>query len=443
MLGAIATWGLRFAAVVCGVMLLAATTRAQSSSEPGIHLGVATCSGSNCHGAMERPPGSAVPGDEFIIWSKRDKHRQAYTVLLEPRAVHMAQAIGLPDAAHQTLCLNCHADNVPPDRRGREFQLSDGVGCEACHGGASGWLGIHISGASHQQNVAAGLYPTDQPVARAEKCLSCHFGDSTRFVDHRLYGAGHPRLAFELDTYTAIEPAHFVVDQSYIDRKGRVGDVQVWAAGQAIALRRRMDALLDPRHVPHGLFPEFALFDCQSCHHPYDSLHAPLPSAGGLGPGTVKLYDANALMLGLAASRAAPEAARALAAHMLALDRATTENWPTVQKEAAAVRQIAGDLAPLLGSYDFTPDDMQALFEAQIRLGTASGDWRFSHGEQITMALEAIVANLKTAGYVGDEQAEAMTDALGPLYRSFLNDEFFRPSAFAKALKSLQLAPER
>src|SRR5262245_22809370 len=172
------------------------------------HIGVASCSGSNCHGATERPTASAVPGNEYLIWSKRDKHRNAYAVLLEERAVRMARALGLPDAVNQSLCLDCHADNVPAAQRGRQFQLSDGVSCEACHGGAADWLGPHISGAGHRANVAAGLYPLEQPVARAEKCLGCHYGDGKRFVEHRLYGAGHPRLGFELDTYTAIEPAH-------------------------------------------------------------------------------------------------------------------------------------------------------------------------------------------------------------------------------------------
>ena len=410
----------------------------QTTLPLGIHLGVATCAGSNCHGALERPPGSYVRGNEYLIWSKRDKHRQAYTVLLQEPAIRMARALGLPDAAHQKVCLDCHADDVPPQLRGAQFQISDGVGCESCHGGASGWLGIHISGATHQQNIAAGLYPTDQPIARAEKCLSCHFGGSNKFVTHRLYGAGHPRLTFELDTYTAMEPAHFVVDQSYIARNGRVTDLQLWATGQAVALVKQMDALIDPKNAPHGPFPEFALFDCQSCHHAYQPLHGPRPTDTGLGPGTVKLYDASAVMLHVAAARVAPAAAKSLAMHMLALQKASTEDWPAVQREAAAVRAIARSLVPLMAHYNFTREDMAALFKAEIALGTGPDNWQYSHAEQITMGLEALVTNLKSSGYVEDGQADAMTTALGKLYMSFPTEESFRPELFAKALKSLQ-----
>ena len=90
------------------------------------------------------------------------------------------------------MCLDCHADNVAVERRAKGFQLSDGVGCEACHGGAVNWLGQHISGAAdHGANLLAGMYPSEDPVARARLCLSCHFGTADRFITHRIMGAGH------------------------------------------------------------------------------------------------------------------------------------------------------------------------------------------------------------------------------------------------------------
>ncbi len=47
---------------------------------------------------------------------------------------------------------------------------------------------------THDQNLAEAMYPTDQPLARAELCISCHFGNERKFVDHRMMGVGHPRL---------------------------------------------------------------------------------------------------------------------------------------------------------------------------------------------------------------------------------------------------------
>jgi len=99
-----------------------------------------------------------------------------------------------------------------------------------------------------------------------------------------------------------------------------------------------------------------------------------------------------------------------------------------VQREAAALREIARNLVPVVAHREFTRDDMRALFEGQIALGTSADDWQFSHGEQITMALEAIVTNLASAGYLEGGHADAMTDALAGLYKSFGDEQNSAPT---------------
>jgi hypothetical protein len=422
------------------IWAIAGHAEAQLRGDDGIHLGVASCAGNNCHGAAERNSGSSVAQNEYLIWSKSDKHHRAYTVLLEERGVRIARNLGLGNAASADMCLGCHTDPAPPTKRGPRFQVSDGVGCEACHGGASPWLGIHISGARHSDNLAAGLYPTEQPAARAEKCLSCHIGDpadDNRFVTHRIMGAGHPRMGFELDTYTAVEPKHFVVDQRYIERKGPVNDVQVWAVGQAIDLTKRMGALLEPKRAPKGIFPELVLFDCQSCHHPYNSLSGEGYTTG-LVPGSVKLYEANVIMLRVLAARLAPTAARALSSQMLALQRASGESWGAVQHEAYEVRRLANALLSTLSSHDFTRDDMNALADGIIALGLTGEGMHYSEAEQATMALASILSAVKSSGDLSDDQLTAMTKAMNGLYGSFAADETYRHDPFVKALREFR-----
>ena len=45
------------------------------------------------------------------------------------RSKRIAKISGLADAATAPLCLDCHADNVPPGLAVRNSQLSDRVGC--------------------------------------------------------------------------------------------------------------------------------------------------------------------------------------------------------------------------------------------------------------------------------------------------------------------------
>jgi hypothetical protein len=411
---------------------------AQAPSPEDVHLGVASCAGNNCHGAVEPFKTSRVAQNEYLIWAQKDKHSKAFTVLREDRGKSIAANLGLPDAEHAEICLNCHADNVPPARRGPQFQLSDGVGCEACHGGARNWLGIHISGVGHAANLAAGMYPTDQPLARAERCLSCHVGDDKRFVTHQIMGAGHPPMGFELDTYTAIQPAHFRVDADYVERKGRPNDMQIWAVGQAVDIGKRMVEMLDPKNAPKGLQPELALFDCQACHHPTDQVQWRARVSTGLPPGRMRIYDATAVMLRVIAMRTAPDAATRLRDHLLALHRATTEDWAVVQREAAIVRQAADELVPLMARHDFTRDDAKALAAGVIQTGISGDDLDYSAAQQQTMALASILTSMKSLGFADDAQVKTMNQALGGLYDAVQSDEAYRPDIYVQALRNFQ-----
>jgi predicted NAD-dependent protein-ADP-ribosyltransferase YbiA (DUF1768 family) len=435
-------YGFLRAIAMPALVLVAAAAAASAQAPPGnsVHLGVASCAGSNCHGAIQRSRDSHVPQNEYLIWAKSDKHHQAYAVLLGARSRRIARNLGLADAATAPLCLNCHADNVPPERRGPQFQLSDGVGCEACHGGASTWLGVHISGATHRQNLAAGLYPTEDPVKRANKCLACHFGDPAdpqRFVTHRIMGAGHPRMGFELDTYTMAEPAHFVVDKTYVARKGPVDDARVWAVGQAVALALHSRAFSTPSLAQKGLFPELVLFDCQACHHAYDWRQSEPPAVTGLPTGWPPLDDAGAVMLRLIAARVAPAEAAALGREIVALRRATTASWSAVIRQAQGIEGLAGGLVPEVADHRFTPAEDEALARAVIALSASPQGSRFSTAEQATMALASLASALKMSGSLDPQQAAAMARAMQGLYAAFA-DETYRRAAFLAALKDLQ-----
>jgi hypothetical protein len=382
--------------------------------------------------------GSVVAQNEYIIWSRRDKHSKAYAVLSDERSLRIAKNLGLGDPRTAQICLSCHADDVPADRRGPQFQISDGVGCEACHGGARSWLGVHISGGSHADNLKAGMYPTDQPQARAVKCLSCHMGDESKFVTHQIMGAGHPRMGFELDTYTAAQPAHFVVDKDYVERKGPVNDVRVWAVGQAEALVRYMDAVIDPKHAPTGLFPELVLFDCTACHHSMSELRWQSRPSAGLPPGLPPLNDANALMLRIIAQRVAPNAAKPLGDSILALHKASTQNWASVQREARALRGQAAELVPIVAQHDFTRDDMRALADGIVAAGIDRDAADYPGAEQATMALASIATAMKANGYASEAQAKAIATSLNGLYETLAKDDTYNPASFISALRDFQ-----
>src|SRR5262249_51750565 len=171
-------------------------------------------------------------------------------VLLSDRSKEIAKKLNLPRPPHLTTeCLDCHTHN--PRQYEKGFRISDGVACEACHGPAERWLKSHVEpDATHAKNLANGMYPTNDDVARPRLCLSCHLGTEQKFVTHKIMAAGHPRMSFELDTFTAIGPAHFRIDADWQERKGSWNGVRAWAIGQAVAAQELMALLRGPRGRP-------------------------------------------------------------------------------------------------------------------------------------------------------------------------------------------------
>lgn len=413
--------------------------RAQDVAK-NVHLGVTSCAGSTCHGSVEPWPKSNVLQNEYVTWQRQDRHAKAYEALLGDLAKRIARNLGLEAAQSADVCLDCHADNVPKTERGATFQLSDGVGCEVCHGGSVGWIGVHLSRQGHQANVAAGMYPTDDPVARARLCLSCHLGDERKFVTHRMMGAGHPRMPFELDTFTALQPAHFKIDDDYRQRKAVSRDVQTWAIGQAMALQRFLDLLLSPERGHDGIFPELVFFDCHACHHPMTQLRWQPRGGTKLPPGIVRLNDSGLIMLRLVAGRLDPELGQTLFKRTLELHQASTQGREATLAVARELRQLTDKLVALFAAHKFDAADLKALLVDLTHEGLKGEYLDYLAAEQATMALGTVLHAMQAGKLAGAEALERMGAALEACYKAVEKDAVYDPAAFVEALKRFEAA---
>ncbi|MGJ8693602.1 MAG: cytochrome c family protein [Thalassotalea sp.] len=262
------------------------------------HLGVASCAASMCHGSAIPRSGSDVLQNEYVVWSKHDAHAQAYQTLLTPASKKIADKLGLAKAHQAKVCLDCHADNIQKTQQGEKFQLSDGVGCEACHGGGEHYISSHTNTKlARDEKILNGLLAIDRPQVRANICLSCHLGNKDKFASHDIMGAGHPRLAFELDTFGILQPLHYVVDDDYKAKKWFGNSYITWLYGQFSASRVTLNLIENKLMNKTSLFPELSLFDCHSCHHPMDNIKWNKTKGQGFKPGTVRLNDGNLKML--------------------------------------------------------------------------------------------------------------------------------------------------
>jgi len=403
------------------------------------HLGVVTCAGSTCHGATRPFQNAAINQNEFVIWQRKDKHARAYKVLLNDQSKRIARNLGLKAAHEAKICLDCHSDNAAEDLRGKRFQLADGVGCEACHGGSKRYLGPHVSGENtRQQNLDVGMYPTETPESRALLCLSCHLGTDDKFTTHRIMGAGHPRISFELDTFTELQPAHYKIDEDYRKRKQVFSGVQVWAIGQLIAVERFLKLLASPKYRGIGPWPELAFYDCHACHHPMsDRRWRPRELTRALGPGVVRLNDANFLILSQIAGRLGPDLGERFKRAVEDLHKATIKDQASVQAAAARLGEVTADLRGVLVQHSFSAADMKAMLQVMASEG-ASGEYNdYGAAEQAVMAMASIKDVLEqTESLTASEKAD-LTAVMSRLYAVLEDPDKYRPEQLSTVLQTL------
>ncbi len=398
---------------------------AQIRDEPYVHLGVSTCGSGPCHGRFDPAPTGNVALNEYTIWQNRrlDPHSGAYASLDSEQGRAIAAKLGLASPLTAQECLDCHADNVAPERRGPEFQLTDGVSCEACHGGAEPWVDSHAEmGATHRDNLAKGMYATESPLSRAEICVSCHVGTSSQLATHAMMAAGHPRLTFELETSTANQNPHFVVDDDYRARKGNIESFNLWISGQLVAASRNLQLVKSHLYAGNGVFPELALFDCDACHHGIDDLRWSRVNVGpDIAPGTPRLQKQHLLMVEAATMVLEPAAAAELkrtieafaasgdrgeAAVTAAADRLLA--WIDARKEAWATRV-------------YERAQIQAVRKQLIAMAVAGRLADFASAEQAVLSIQGFTLSLG--------QTPAQRAALDRLFDAALPDTY-RPGAF-------------
>ena len=405
------------------------------------HLGVASCASSVCHGSAQPFKESHVEQNEFALWQQFDPHAtKAYQALTGEAGQAIARKLGLGDATTAKVCLDCHMDNVPEAQRGEKFQVSDGIGCEACHGGAEQWINSHADrSVAHADNLAKGLYPTEDPVKRAELCLSCHMGTPDRMITHRIMGAGHPRLAFELDTFTWLNP-HYKIDADYIERKGDWNGLRDWGVGQGVAAANLLDTLLDDHAGWQGIFPELVLFDCHACHKPMSGKSWGPRQGTGLGPGEVRLNDSNLVMFRHVLAAVDQGGAQRVREQTKALHQATTRDRNATFAAARGLRDTIRAELPQVGAHPFGADTLGVILQSMVADGDR-GEFRdFSAAEQAAMAAQSVVVAFQNAGGVDEGKSKELQTALDQLYTTVDNDERYAMGRFLSALKSLRNA---
>ncbi|MEA3045999.1 MAG: hypothetical protein QOJ53_331 [Sphingomonadales bacterium] len=419
----------------------ALATQSGSGNSAASYVGVATCGGTTCHGRNEAD-GPVVRQDEIMLWqdpaTAAGAHSRAFAVLREPRSRAIAARLGIGEATGAPMCLGCHA--TPAGPRGIRFQTSDGVGCESCHGPASGWLSTHYAvGGTHASNVARGMVPLENPRVRAEQCLDCHFGSSgqNQFVTHRIMAAGHPRISFELDLFTTLQQ-HHNADRDYAERKSGGDGTRTWAIGQAVALERSL-GLFSSRRGTEGIFPEFYFLDCHSCHRQISDDPRFRPSAvanpGRPIPSGMPPYnDENMIMLSAAARVVAPALAQRFERDSRAFHLAMATGREAAVAAAARLLQSARSLSGAFASAPMGRDTTFAIIDTITREAIRDRFTDYAGSVQAVMATDTLLSALVAQGHVPVGAANAIRVDINSAYRAVHDPNAYDPGGFRASL---------
>lgn len=427
----------RLALLLAFILIVDGAAEAQGRFE-----GVASCAGSTCHGRAEGN-GKVVRQDEIMHWqepsSRGGAHSRAYAALATARGQAIASALGLGKATSAPACLGCHA--TPPGPRGTRFQLSDGVGCESCHGPSSDWIASHYAvPATHASNIAQGMYDLGNPAVRASVCLDCHFGSAKQgqFVTHAMMAAGHPRIAFELDLFSSLQQ-HWDEDADYIRRKGRSDSVRLWAVGQAEAVQRSLSLFSNPRLATAGIFPELYFYDCHSCHRGIDDNPGrkrtfetnpgrPIPF------GNPPYNDENMIMLSAVAQVLAPGQAASFDAASRDFHAAMGKGRAETVAAAGRLNAAAGALSDVMARSGYGGDTAFKVISAISSKAISPRFTDYAGSSQAVMAMDTLLNGLVREGRVTVGAAAGIRANINRAYAAVSSPASYNPAAFRAAL---------
>jgi hypothetical protein len=399
------------------------------------HLGVATCASTLCHGSARPLTARTVQQNEYVTWSTFDPHAHAYRVLREEQGTQIAKRLGLKNAYEAPQCLACHADTTPSTQRGEKFQLSDGIGCETCHGASENWLQSHDDAPTitHAANIANGMRALERPEIRAQLCIGCHVGDTTRFATHQMMAAGHPRLAFELDTYTELWRTsggreHFRRDDDYLARKGRFEPVQTWLAGLTAITRREADLVEQRLTLANGGFPDFALFNCYSCHRSMRVAAWERKEDETVPPGSLRLHDGHARTL-LAVLDATDASLSPPLRNAVTTLQSANGNPTTIHAANHALAQALQTIDRETARRSWKKQDKAAALDALVAAARRGSFVDYAAAEQAAMGMVLLLAELDASG--------SRTAEVDDMFRTLQDDAQFDGDRFARALSLL------
>jgi hypothetical protein len=157
----------------------------------------------------------------------------------------------------------------------------------------------------------------------------------------------------------------------------------------------------------------------------------------GLGPGVVRLNDANLLVYRYVLGLVDPPAARKLADQTRALHQATVNSKEATFAAARTLKASIEASLPIVAAHNFEADSLGLILRS-ILVDAERGEFNdFAAAEQAAMAAQSVVVAFSTAKQIDEERAKALMAQVDLVYNTVEDGDNYRAGNFVAAFRKL------
>jgi len=260
-------------------------------------------------------------------------------------------------------------------------------------------------------------------------------------VDHEMIAAGHPDLYFELASFTAAMPRHWI-EHAADDRTkdDPFADIRMLVAGQAVQLREQLQRVV--RNSQGSSWPEFADLDCFACHHsltdPDSSWRQALGYAGrraGNPPWNLSRYA----VLRQIVNEIDRESGRRLETEVEKLYSIMSSASPDRSQAAAQARataDVASRITQQISSASFDQARTQRLLQGVASDGDTISRQGERAAEQATMVVQSLY--LAYSSQMRPNNDTQIRAAIKALFQQVENPSSYNAPKFAEQMRALR-----
>ena len=199
-----------------------------------------------------------------------------------------------------------------------------------------------------------------------------------------------------------------------------------------VTARRYAELLQGPLFTDHPLHPEISLFDCHSCHDPFNDFGwVSQPATTSLGPGQVRLNDSSLLIAEVVLSQLDKPLGEELYSLIQAMHDASGKDRRSVVEVANRIEKLLASQESKVMSQALSPDQLRAARQRLLEQGELGEFQDYAGAEQAVMSIDVL-------SFAIEEPANNVKSGLARMFQLVDNDDGYEPSSLIREFRAFK-----